>query len=176
MAYGNYAPFYRPGYFNPAQAPAMPNMIENQNQYMPAYQMPQQPNVQPTPAPMPNLNQTNDIIWVQGEAGAKAYLVAPNNTITLWDSESPTIYLKTADANGVPSMRILDFTERVAGASKTPVEHVCKCGDKFVSKEDYNALKRTVDALSGKLKELEDKCNYLTTKNAPKTAKKTEDE
>ena len=46
----------------------------------------------------------NGIIWVQGEAGAKSYLVAPNNTVQLWDSEAQTIYLKSADASGMPSM------------------------------------------------------------------------
>ena len=29
--------------------------------------------------------QNNSIIWVQGEAGAKSYLVAPNDTVQLWD-------------------------------------------------------------------------------------------
>ena len=54
----------------------------------------------------------NGIIWVQGEAGAKSYLVAPNTTVQLWDSESQTIYLKSADASGMPSIRILDYTIR----------------------------------------------------------------
>lgn len=58
-------------------------------------------------------NQTNSgIIWVQGESGAKSYLVAPNNTVQLWDSESQTIYIKSADASGMPSIKILDYTIR----------------------------------------------------------------
>ena len=56
--------------------------------------------------------QQNGIIWVSGEAGAKAYMVAPNNTVQLWDSESQTIYLKSADASGMPSMKVLDYTIR----------------------------------------------------------------
>ena len=56
--------------------------------------------------------QNHGIIWVQGEAGAKSYLVAPNNTVQLWDSESQTIYLKSADASGMPSMKILDYKIR----------------------------------------------------------------
>lgn len=56
--------------------------------------------------------QNNSLIWVQGEAGAKSYLVAPNNTVQLWDSEAPVIYLKSADASGMPSMRIIDYTFR----------------------------------------------------------------
>ena len=65
--------------------------------YYPQQQQAQQS--QPQPA-----QQSNGIIWVQGEAGAKSYLVAPNTTVQLWDSESDVIYLKSADASGMPSM------------------------------------------------------------------------
>jgi hypothetical protein len=50
---------------------------------------------------------------VQGIAGAKSYLVAPNSTVTLWDSEGPSIYVKSADASGLPRIRIFDYVERV---------------------------------------------------------------
>ena len=53
-----------------------------------------------------------NITWVQGEAGAKAYMVAPNNTIALWDSESQVIYIKETDMTGRPTMQILDYTIR----------------------------------------------------------------
>jgi hypothetical protein len=170
MAYGNYAPFYRGGYFNPMQTPTMP-MAENQNQFAQPYQ----PQVQPT-APMPNTvtptQPNNDFIWVQGEAGAKAYLVAPNTTVTLWDSENQTIYLKTADMNGVPSMRVLDFTERVANAPKTATEHTCQCGDKFATKEQLNVLQGKYDDIMAIVEDLQTKSNTKSTKST----KKTEDE
>lgn len=62
------------------------------------------------------------MIWVQGEAAAKSYLVAAGNTVPLWDSENMCIYVKSVDASGVPSMRILDYTERTkpAPAQQTP--------------------------------------------------------
>ena len=63
----------------------------------------------------------NSIIWVQGEAGAKSYLVAPNTTVQLWDSESQTIYLKSADASGMPTIKILDYTIRNTEASQNRV-------------------------------------------------------
>ena len=53
-----------------------------------------------------------NMIWVQGEEGARGYMVAPNNTIPLWDSENQIIYVKSADNLGRPSMRILDYTIR----------------------------------------------------------------
>lgn len=176
MAYGNYAPFYRAGYFNPMQAPSMPQMADNQNQFAQPYQaQPQQPQMMPTQM---QGTSNNDIIWVQGEAGAKAYLVAPSNTVTLWDSENPTIYVKSADINGVPSMRILDFTERMANAQNSRSEHVCKCGDNFVQKEKFEALQEEFSGFASKIKELEEKYAALTAKSIPKTNKttKTEDE
>ena len=54
----------------------------------------------------------NGFVWVQGEAGAKGYPVAPNTTVQLWDSENQVIFLKSADATGMPSMKILDYTIR----------------------------------------------------------------
>lgn len=165
MAYGNYAPFYRGGYFNPMQTPMMPNMVDNQNQFAQPYQAPM-PNSAPMQNPVASPTQaTNDIIWVQGEAGAKAYLVAPNNTVTLWDSERPTIYIKTADISGVPSMRILDFTERTQNAPKTPTEHVCKCGDKFVTIEAFNALQSDFKDLSIRFEEFTATANTKSKKS-----------
>lgn len=65
-------------------------------------------------------NTSNSIIWVQGEAGAKSYLVAPNTTVQLWDSEEQVIYLKSADASGMPAMKILDYKIRDVNQNVTP--------------------------------------------------------
>lgn len=107
MAYPNQYPYggYQPYYSQP-----VPDQLAQlrQNQYQqPIVQTPQMQ--QPAPAQQP---ESTGIIWVQGEAGAKAYLVAPGNTVQLWDSENPVIYLKSADMSGMPSMRVLDYVER----------------------------------------------------------------
>ena len=113
-------------------------------QYYPQYTMPQPQPQQPT-------QQSSGLIWVQGEAGAKSYLVAPNNTVQLWDSESQTIYLKSADASGMPSMRILDYTIRPEGSQGIPAvaQH-----DKpiEVSKKDLDALQSQIDTLRDELR------------------------
>ena len=55
------------------------------------------------PYPTPQFNTgvtyspTNSFIWVQGEAGAKSYPVAPGNRIALFDSENPVVYIKSVD-------------------------------------------------------------------------------
>ena len=179
MAYNNYYgnPYYQqPNYYgNNGAAPDMLNQMKGQYQ-QPMMQQPmhpQMPNVSPT---TPQTSQSNDIIWVQGSEGAKAYLVAPNTTVTLWDSESPTIYLKTADANGVPSMRVLDFTERTANAQKSPVEHDCECGNKFIPKEELKVINSKFDGIESKIEELEDKIKQLSSKSAAKSTKTTKSE
>ena len=102
--------------------------------------------------------QQNGIIWVSGEAGAKAYLVAPNSTVQLWDSESKTIFLKSADASGMPSMKILDYTIRGESTEKpAPVPE-------YATREEVNAL-------AEKIKDLE-----AGRKRASKLLKEDEDE
>lgn len=95
----------------------------------PAYQQPQPAQAQA---------QQNGLIWVQGENAAKSYLVAPGCTVDLWDSEEKVIYLKSADASGMPSMKILDYTVR--GEATAPAVEYATKGD--------------LDALAEKVKEL----------------------
>ena len=122
--------------------------------YQPVYQLPQ---TQQT--------QNNGIIWVQGEAGAKSYLVAPNTTVQLWDSESQTIFLKSADASGMPSMKILDYTIRETGkiGSNNPVSVSDDILSGYATKEEIKAvsdqmtaLKEKVDSLSRRRREVDD--------------------
>ena len=59
--------------------------------------------------------QNNGIIWVQGEAGAKAYPVAAGNSVVLLDSENSVFYVKSTDTSGMPMpLRVFDFTERTS--------------------------------------------------------------
>lgn len=77
----------------------------------------------------------NSLIWVQGESGAKSYLVAPNNTILLMDSESPKFYIKSADASGMPMpLRIFEYNE-ITG-KKTIVE--ATPDNKYVTREEFD--------------------------------------
>lgn len=82
-------------------------------------------------------NQFNGKIYVQGEAAAKSYLVAPNASVVLWDSERPVVYEKSADINGVPTMRLYRLVEEGAemaqnGVSEQKVE--------YITREEINAI------------------------------------
>lgn len=104
--------------------------------------------------------QNNGIIWVQGEAGAKSYLVAPNNTVQLWDSEDQVIYLKSADASGMPSMKILDYKIREASNQNAAQNVVAPEMANYVTKDELLAfeakIRRQLDKLTPKAKEEED--------------------
>lgn len=94
-------------------------------------------------------------IWVQGEAGARSYLVAPNNTVELWDSEAPVIYLKSADASGMPSMRVLDYQFRDS-APQRPQGPLSEAGPKTPTLEDIKGLQEQIDALKKEIGGLHD--------------------
>lgn len=66
------------------------------------------------------VSQNNGIIWVQGTPGAKSYIVAPGNTVQLMDSEQNLFYLKSCDAQGMPSLRTFEYKEIFAN---TPTTH-----------------------------------------------------
>ena len=108
----------------------------------------------------------NDFLWVLGQTEAEGYPVAPNNTVTLWDKNLPTIYIKSVNAQGIPSMRVLDFVERTTTNPTPPVGTAFNSPNNFVTLDSFNALKGDVEALRGKLDELK-------PKNTPKN-KKTE--
>lgn len=152
MAYGNYAPFYRGGYFNPMQTPQMPQMADNQNMqtYGQPYQQPMQQMQMQTPAPFVQSQPTDDKIFVLNENEASAYPVAPNNSVVLWDKDNKTFYVKTANAQGIPSMQTFDFVERTKTLENAPKSHSCTCGDKFVTKEQFKALEDKLDDLTAK--------------------------
>ena len=156
MAYPYYAPFYRPTYYEQGQNP-------NIGQFNQQYQQPMHQQMQPVQTAQ---QPTNDFLWVLNENEATSYPVAPNNTVTLWDKNLPTIYIKSVNAQGVPSMRVLDFVERTATNPTPPVGTAFNSPNNFVTIDSFNALKGDVEALRGKLDELK-------PKNATKT-KKTE--
>lgn len=121
------------------------------NNFFPAgYNYYQQQAYQPSQG---QITQNNGIIWVQGEAGAKSYLVAPNNTVQLWDSESQTIYLKSADASGMPSMKVLDYKIRNQEQAVTPAT-LTEVNSNYATKDEVNSLKSELTKLKDELSKL----------------------
>lgn len=116
------------------------------------YQLPQtaQPTVQAPipPVQTPAQHGNSGLIWVQGESGAKSYLVAPNTTVMLMDSEVDQFFLKSADASGMPlplrTFRYEEVKNQPVEQSKAPEPINLS---KYVEKDEYEAFKRRVEGL-----------------------------
>ena len=139
MPYNSYFPVgYQPTYYQQPQY-----AYQNQAQTVPSVQ-PTQPQAQ---------QMTSGIIWVQGEAGAKSYLVAPNTTVQLWDSEENVIYIKTADSSGMPSMKILDYTIRESNSIPKPKDNI-----DYVTKTEFQEMKsgfeQTIDEMQSTINQM----------------------
>lgn len=121
-----------------------------QNMYYPNMMQPQQTtNNQP-------LN------WVQGETGAKSWMVGRGETVLLMDAEGDKFYLKSTDGAGIPTLRTFEYKEihqnipkGLNGADKT-------MNDQFVTRTEYDALLGKIEALSVTLEDMQ----------RPKTRKK----
>ena len=148
---------------------SMPYNTRNWQQF---YQVPTQPAYQQ------NVQSVNsNLIWVQGISGAKAYNIPNGTTLPLWDSEAQVIYIKSVDANGKPSMTILDYTERDENA-ETPTnvpeyatkEQIDKLNEQFssinkkfealgsyVTKDQFNDLNNNITNLSDQIQDIENR-------------------
>jgi hypothetical protein len=177
MAYTPYyAPYSRPmGYYNPS----IPQQDMQTNQQIPVQQPIQQMPMQ-TPTPFMQSQSSGDaMLWVLNENEASSFPVAPNNSVVLWDKNNKTFYIKTANAQGIPSMQIYDFTERTETHENALKTHKCTCGDKFITKEEFNALKGKFYDLQARYDEMlleqKEKTEEKTTERAKTTSKKAKE-
>lgn len=131
---------YVPGCNPPVSYAAMPDTLSQlrQNQGWAQQPMPMQPQ---TPPQAPQAAQEQPMIWVQGDAGAKAYMVANGSTVVLWDSERDVIYVKSADMSGMPSMRVFAYNEITSnGGQNASMNHQASHSEQFVTRREFDAL------------------------------------
>lgn len=131
MAYNNYFPTgYQPVYY----PQSFPQNTQPVQQVAPVQQN--------APAPQGN----NGLIWVQGEAGAKSYLVAPNTTVMLMDSENDVFYLKSSDASGMPMpLRVFEYKERKSADSE-PNRLQRDNSPVYVTKREFDEFRGQIEA------------------------------
>lgn len=112
-----------------------------QYNYVPQQQL-SQPVVQQQPQVVQQPQTDTGILWVQGEAGAKSWAIAPGKSVMLMDSESNTFYIKSSDNSGMPMpLRIFDYTERTSQPQTQPqvVSHAEIDTSQFVTREELEA-------------------------------------
>lgn len=121
------------------------------NYYNPYYQTPYAPqqNMPVQTQPQPQNQQSSGLLWCQGEAGAKSYLVAPNTTVMLMDSETQRFYLKSSDASGMPlPLRIFEYSEIMAqNAPTTPPVAQSIDTSSFATKAELEAFRAEIDGI-----------------------------
>lgn len=83
--------------------------------------------------------RSSGIIWVQGIAGANAFNdIAPGDSVPLFDSENPVIYIKSVDMNGRPKeLEIYDLVKRQSTTAPVtpPIDTT-----KFVARDELDAI------------------------------------
>ena len=133
MAFGNPYGFAQPTYQTYFPQP-------EQMQYRPQQQYTPQMNAMQTPQMPAQPPAQGAPIWVQGEAGAKSFLVAPGQSLILMDSEAEVFYIKATDQSGVPMpLRIFDYKERITGAQR-PVQAAQTPAVEYVTRAEFDAF------------------------------------
>lgn len=82
----------------------------------------------------------NQYAYVNGIEGAKAYLMSPNQTMLLMDSDQPIFYLKTSNYLGQANIRIFEFKEVLQNSSNN---------QSYALKSDLEAIVSRLEALEG---------------------------
>ena len=172
-----YQPTQTQAYYNPYQS----RTWNTQYATVPQYQSQNQQQV----------NNTN-IIWVQGESGAKAQNVPNGCHMAFFDSENQCIYIKSVDNVGKPSLTILDYTDRNAPVENNDekIEYVTQeqlddITEKFkvinekldgigsyVTKDQFNSLSEQLEDLCGQVGDIRNRISNFSKSQQNYTANK----
>lgn len=143
-----------------------PQIYYPQSAYAPQQyqQMQIAPQMQPQMQQQPQVQNNNGLIWVSGEVGAKSYLVAPNSTVMLMDSEQNRFFIKSTDGAGMPSIKTYEYKECVQNIPQATQSLENNLNEQFVTREEYKAICDKYEALNERIAELQ----------KPKTVRRTE--
>ena len=115
------------------------------NQYyaQPYAGMYQQPNMMAV-----QNRQSNGIIWVNGEEGARAFVMAPNSNAILMDEVNEgRFYIKTTDNIGMCNIRTFNFKEVI---DVTPANSAIN-SVQFATKQDIQELRDMMGSFESRL-------------------------
>ena len=144
MAYQQMQGF--PAYQNTYVQPYQDRLAQLQNQYQQV--IPQMPAQVQQPA-------SQGLLWVQGEAGAKSYLVAPNTTVLLMDADAQRFYIKSTDPSGIPSLRTFEFTEVLPTHLQPATQPAENLDDKYVTRKEFECIRTQYEDIIEKLSSIQ---------------------
>lgn len=89
--------------------------------------------------------QTNGINWVQGETAARAWLLAPNSSVLLMDSEAPRFYFKQTDMYGMPlPLRVFQYSELTKSVQNGTLPVDKANTPEYVTKAEFDEFKLAI--------------------------------
>lgn len=108
-------------------------------------------------------NNNPAIIWVANLNEALNYPVAPNAAVALWDSNSPSVYIKKADASGKPTMTIYDLVER----KNEPQTASAQKAD-YVTHDELKGVEGRLEGFRDEIERIAKQIKDMTAKEAKK--------
>lgn len=100
---------------------------------------------QPQQMPQPQLKTD----MVNGMQGALNYVIQPNTSIPLWDTQEDIMYLKSMDSNGNVSIKKFSITLTEINENQPLAPQIDTT--KFATVEEVNAIKEQLNKLSNEL-------------------------
>ena len=86
--------------------------------------------------------QKQELIRVNGLEGAKNYPLSPGSTVALFDADSDTMFIKSMDAGGFPSIRTFTFMETTSNPADTTESRLSNLESEIANiKEALNGFK-----------------------------------
>lgn len=86
--------------------------------------------------------QRQELIRVNGLEGAKNYPLSPGSTVALFDADSDTMFIKSMDAGGFPSIRTFTFMETTSNPTDTTESRLSNLESEIANiKEALNGFK-----------------------------------
>lgn len=83
---------------------------------------------------------TNNIVWVQGIEGAKAWQLSPNSMVILLDSETEgKMYIKVSDNIGMSTLRIFSYVEELPSTNNVTVNNDLDLSQ-YVTRDELQSL------------------------------------
>lgn len=133
-----------------------------------SYQQPQYQYQQPGNQPVQGNAQTSGLpIQVSSIEDARAFLVAPGQTVYLWNYYAKEIYEKSANTAGVASIRIIDWNYRDEAQQAAKPE-----APSYVTKDEYNSQ---YSALMVAIEDLRSEINNLSIVKKQPSRRKEDD-
>ena len=106
---------------------------------------------------------TNNIVWVQGIEGAKAWQLSPGSMVILLDSETEgKMYIKVSDNIGMCSLRIFNYVEELPSTNNVTNDNLDL--SQYVKKDELALLIKEVIGSEQSISGTEDGADAVSAK------------